>query len=341
MNDQTQEILITTAKALMVNSKGLLAMDESTPTCNKRFAAYGISQTPESRRDYRELILTTPGLGEYLSGVILFDETVRQMTSSGESLISLAEAAGIIPGIKVDTGTVDLAGFPGEKITEGLDGLNERLTEYAALGLRFAKYRTVINIDNDIPTQECIDANMQGLARYAAICQNAGIVPIVEPEVIMDGAHSMNTCGLVTEKVLKSLFYHLYKQRVILEGIILKPNMVLAGLDSQEQPGIADVAMATVKCLLRCVPAATAGIAFLSGGQSPQQASAHLNRMNLEFKSSLPWPLTFSFSRAIQAPALEIWKGMDQNKTAAQQSLLYRTKCNSLARKGEYLEEMN
>lgn len=338
MNEQK---LIETAKALMTSGKGLLAMDESTPTCNKRFAAYGISQTPESRRDYRELILTTPDLGEYLSGVILFDETVRQTASSGESLIGLTETAGIIPGIKVDTGTVDLAGFAGEKITEGLDGLNERLTEYAAMGLRFAKYRAVIEIDHDIPTQECIDANMHGLARYAAICQKAGIVPIVEPEVIMDGAHSMDTCGLVTEKVLKSLFYHLYKQRVMLEGIILKPNMVLAGLDSPQQPGTADVAMATVQCLLRCVPAATGGIAFLSGGQSPQQASERLNRMNLEFKSSLPWPLTFSFSRAIQAPALEIWKGMDQNKTAAQQSLLYRTKCNSLARKGEYLEEMN
>jgi fructose-bisphosphate aldolase class I len=341
MNDQTQKILVTTAKALMASGKGLLAMDESTPTCNKRFAAYGISQTPESRRDYRELILTTPDLGQYLSGVILFDETVRQTTRSGKPLISLTEEAGIIPGIKVDTGTTDLAGFPGEKITEGLDGLNGRLTEYAAMGLRFAKYRAVIDIDDDIPTVECIEANMHGLARYAAICQHAGIVPIVEPEVIMHGAHSMNTCGLVTEKVLKSLFYHLYKQRVMLEGIILKPNMVLAGLDAPEQPGLAAVALATVQCLLHCVPAATAGIAFLSGGQTPRQATARLNRMNLEFKSSLPWPLTFSFSRALQAPALEMWKGKDENRTAAQQLLLYRTKCNSLARRGEYLEDMN
>ncbi|MBA3827664.1 MAG: fructose-bisphosphate aldolase class I [Taibaiella sp.] len=333
-----KESLVNIANSLMVAGKGLIAMDESNPTCNKRFAQFGIPQTAELRRQYRDLIVTTPDLGKYISGAILYDETVRQRTNDGSSFIDKMVNAGIIPGIKADMGTVDLAGFPGEKITEGLDGLRDRLNEYAGLGLRFAKWRAVITIGNGIPTDTCIAANMQTLAQYAAFCQEAGMVPIVEPEVLMDGTHSISQCFEVTERVLTHLFNKLYKQRIDLEGILLKPNMVLAGVDSTEKNSVMDVADATVKCLLRCVPAEVPGIAFLSGGQSTELATEHLNAMHVKYGQRLPWALTFSFSRALQLPALEIWKGKDENRLAAQQALLYRAKCNSAARMGEYKE---
>ena len=338
MNDLAA--IVNTARVLMSNPKGLLAMDESTPTCNKRFAKYGIAQTPEMRRDYRELIVTTPGLSQFISGAILYDETVRQYSESGRSLLKLIIETGIIPGIKVDSGAVDLAGFPGEKITEGLDGLRERLGNYAGMGLRFAKWRAVIKIENGIPTNSCIKANNHALARYAALCQEAGLLPIVEPEVLMDGSHSMQECGEVTESVLKDLFFQLYKERVNIEGIILKPNMVLPGLDNAVQNGVDDVAEATVNCLRRCVPAAVAGVAFLSGGQPGKLASSRLNLMHSKFRSTLPWPLTFSFSRTIQLPALEIWKGKDANKSEAQKMLLYQAQCNSQARRGIYSDTL-
>jgi fructose-bisphosphate aldolase class I len=328
--------LAKTAQALVAADKGLLAMDESNPTCNKRFAQFGIPQTPEARRQYRDLIVTTPDLGKYISGAILYDETIRQRTNDGTSFIDKLLHAGIIPGIKADLGITDLAGFPGEKVTQGLDGLRSRLSEYVGMGLRFAKWRAVISIGNGIPTDSCIADNMQTLSEYAALCQEAGIMPIVEPEVLMDGDHSIEQCAEVTEKVLHVLFGELYKQRIDLDGMLLKPNMVTAGKSSIKQNTITEVAEATVKCLLKCVPAEVPGIAFLSGGQSSELATYHLNEMSRLYKSSAPWALTFSFSRAIQLPALEIWKGREENKVAAQQELLYRAKCNSEARWGDY-----
>ncbi len=333
---EKMQVVRDTAIELVASYKGLLAMDESTPTCNTRFAQFGIPETAEARRDYRELILTTPGLSKYISGAILYDETIRQQASDGSSLIALAIRSGIIPGIKVDIGTTDLAGFPHEKITMGLDGLRERLTEYAGMGLRFAKWRAVIAVGKGIPTETCIATNMQILAQYAALCQEAGIMPIVEPEVLMDGDHSIMQCFEVTEKVLNTLFSELYKQRIDLAGILLKPNMVLAGKDNIEKNSITEVAEATVNCLLRCVPAAVPGVAFLSGGQDGELATNHLNEMNRLYKSRMPWALTFSFSRAIQLPVLEIWKGKKENIIPAQQELLYRAKGNSDARWGDY-----
>jgi fructose-bisphosphate aldolase class I len=332
--------LISTTQALVAGDKGLLAMDESNPTCNKRFAQYGIPQIEEARRSYRELIVTTPGLGECISGAILYDETIRQSGRAGTPLIKLIADAGIIPGIKVDTGAKDMAGHTGEKITEGLDGLRTRLAEYAQLGARFAKWRAVIAVGDGIPSRGCIDANAQALARYAALCQEAGLVPIVEPEVLMDGEHTLERCCEVTEDVLRTVFNQLYTQRVTLEGMLLKPNMVLPGKDCPKQDGVSKVADATVKCLLRAVPAALPGITFLSGGQAYELASARLNAMNSRFKNRLPWTLTFSFSRAIQQPALEIWKGEAANMLAAQQALYHRARCNSAARRGEYTAAM-
>ena len=296
---------------MVAEGKGLLAMDESTPTCNQRFEKLGIPQTEETRRSYRELIVTTPGLGEFISGVILYDETIRQSRKDGTPFLKVITDAGIIPGIKVDTGAKELAGHPGEKITEGLDGLRDRLAEYSQMGARFAKWRAVITIGDGLPSRGCIEANAQALARYAALCQEAGLVPIVEPEVLMDGAHSLERCFEVTAEVLRAVFSQLYTQRVALEGMILKPNMVLPGKDCPKQNRVEEVADATVTCLLRAVPAAVPGIAFLSGGQSAELASARLNAMNVRFKSRLPWALAFSFARAIQQPALEIWKGQE------------------------------
>lgn len=328
--------LINTAKALVANDKGLLAMDESLSTCNKRFAKLGIPQTVEARRSYRELIITTPNLDECISGVILYDETIRQCTKEGTPFLKVIMKAGIIPGIKVDTGATDMAGHPGEKITEGLDQLRDRLKEYHQMGARFAKWRAVITIGEGIPSRGCLEANAQALARYAALCQETGLVPIVEPEVLMDGEHTLKQCKKVTEETLHTVFNQLYIQRVMLEGILLKPSMVLPGLACSTQETVDEVADATVQCLLRTVPAAVPGIAFLSGGQSGELASARLNAMNLRFKSKLPWALSFSFARAIQQPALEIWHGKEANVLAAQQALYHRAKCNQAARRGKY-----
>ena len=315
-------------------------MDESNPTCNKRFAKLGIPQTVEARRAYRELIVTAPGLGECISGAILYDETIRQQKNDGTPFVKAILAAGIIPGIKVDAGARDLACCPGEKITEGLDGLRDRLAEYSRMGARFAKWRAVIALGDGLPSRGCIEANAQALARYAALCQEAGLVPVVEPEVMMDGDHSLERCGQVTEEVLWTVFNQLYTQRVVLEGMILKPNMVLPGLTCPHQESADDVADATVQCLLRVVPAAVPGIAFLSGGQSAELASARLNAMNVRFKSRLPWALAFSYARAIQQPALEIWNGDQGNVLAAQQALVHRARCNRAARRGQYNASM-
>ena len=332
--------LSETAHALVAGDKGLLAMDESTPTCNKRFAELGIPQTEEMRRTYRELIVTAPGLGESIGGAILFDETIRQSTSAGVPFVKVLADAGIVPGIKVDAGAKDLAGHPGEKITEGLDGLRERLKEYAGMGARFAKWRAVIAVSDDLPSRSGLEANAQALARYAALCQEAGLVPVVEPEVLMDGAHTLERCLAVTQETLRTVFIQLNCQRVQLEGIVLKPNMVLAGLSCPQQPTVDEVADATMTCLLRTVPAAVPGIAFLSGGQSAELASARLNAMNLRFKARAPWAIAFSFARALQQPAMEIWQGKAANVSAAQKALLYRAKCNRAARRGEYSTAM-
>ena len=336
MNPQS---LVDTAATLVARGKGLLAMDESNATCDRRFAEAGIPQTEAARRAYRELIVTTPGLGECISGAILYDETIRQHGKDGISFVKRLTDAGIIPGIKVDTGAKDLAACPGEKITGGLDGLRGRLQEYTGLGARFAKWRAVIAVDGDSPSRTCIEANAHALARYAALCQEAGIVPIVEPEVLMEGAHTLERCREVTERVLHGVFDALYTQRVMLEGMILKPNMVLPGLACSRQESVEAVADATVHCLLRVVPAAVPGIAFLSGGQSAELASARLSSMNARFRSPrprLPWPLAFSFARAIQQPALQIWRGDDAHVAAAQKALFHRARCNYAANKGEY-----
>ena len=328
--------LIFTARELVADDRGLLAMDESNPTCNRRFAKLGIPQTEDARRAYRELLVTTPDLCDSISGAILYDETIRQHTNDGTPFVRAIIDAGIIPGIKVDTGAKDMAGHPGEKVTEGLDGLRERLAEYAKMGARFAKWRAVIAVGAGIPSRDCIEANAQALTRYAALCQEAGLVPIVEPEVLMDGAHTLEHCCEVTEEVLGRVFNHLCSQPVMLEGMLLKPNMVVPGLACPTQDSVDEVADATVRCLLRAVPPAIPGIAFLSGGQSPELASARLNAMNVRFKSQLPWALAFSFARAIQQPALEIWRGEVAHVAAAQRALYHRAKCNQAARRGEY-----
>ena len=332
--DHTPE-LIRTAKAMVADHKGLVAIDESVATLNKRFEAAGIPQTEAYRRAYREVLITTPGISEFLDAAILFDETVYQQTLSGIPFIRVMEQAGIIPGIKLDEGTEDLAGFPGEKITLGLDDLSERLDAYAKLGLRFAKWRGVIRIDGLLPTEACIISNAHALARYAAACQRAGIVPIVEPEVIMDGNHSIERCAEVTEKVLRLLFEQLYLLKVELGGLILKPNMVLAGKDADQKNDPDTVARFTVNCLRNAVPATVAGIAFLSGGQEPLAAARNLNAVNANYKQELPWPVTYSFSRALHQPALEIWKGKDENAAAAQASFIELGKVMRAARMGE------
>ena len=337
MKSHAPEEIVT---RLFAENKGLLAMDESNGTCNKRFAELGIPQTEEARRAYRELIVTTQGLGECIGGAILYDETIRQHKQDGTPFVNVLIEAGIIPGIKVDTGAKDLAGLPGERVTEGLDGLRDRLAEYYRLGARFAKWRAVIAIGDDIPSRSCIEANAQALARYAALCQEAGLVPVVEPEVLMDGNHTLERCSEVTEEVLREVFRQLYAQRVILEGIILKPSMVLPGSACPKQESLEDVAEATVNCFLQSVPAAVPAIAFLSGGQSAELASARLNAMNVKFRLRLPWALAFSFARAIQQPALELWKGQDDNVLAAQQALYHRARCNQAARNGEYSPAM-
>ena len=334
------QVLMETARRLLDKDKGLLAMDESNSTCNRRFAAAGIPQTEEARRDYRELIVGTPGLGDFISGAILYDETILQRKKDGTPFPIAVAEAGMVPGIKVDRGAKALAGYPDERITEGLDGLRERLAGYFKLGARFAKWRAVIRIGDGTPSRACIQANAHALARYAGLCQEAGMVPMVEPEVLMDGSHTLRRCSEVTEEVLRTVFDQLYELGVFLEGAILKPNMVLPGLECPRQESVDEVADATLSCLLRAVPAAVPGVAFLSGGQPPELASARLNAMNVRFKSRLPWALTFSFSRAIQQPALEIWRGNESRVSAAQEALHHRARCNWAARRGEYSAEL-
>jgi len=343
--------LAATAQALVGAGRGLLAMDESTSTCNRRFAAAGIPQTEEARRAYRELLATAPGLGTHVSGAILFDETIRQSDRHGTRFVDRLVAAGVIPGIKVDLGAKDLALHPGEKVTEGLDGLRARLEEYAQMGARFAKWRAVVAIGDGLPGAACVGANAHALARYAALCQEAGLVPIVEPEVLMDGRHTLQRSGEVTHAVLHAVFDALDEQGVTLEAMILKPNMVLPGLDCPRPEGVEAlagvtleaVANATLACLQRTVPAAVAGIAFLSGGQSAELASARLNAMNSGQGSSAersPWPLVFSFGRALQQPALHIWRGEDANVVAAQRALIHRATLNGAALHGAYTARM-
>jgi len=341
--EMTVPDLVATARQLVGCGKGLLAMDESNGTCDKRFAGVGAPQTEEARRAYRELIVTTPGLAESISGAILYDETIHQGRKDGTPFVKILTDAGIIPGIKVDTGAKPLAGRPGELVTEGLDGLRARLRAYVQIGARFAKWRAVISPAEGLPSRGCVEANAHALARYAALCQEAGLVPIVEPEVLMTGEHSLERCQQVTEATLHSVFNQLYAQDVVLEGIILKPNMVVAGLNCPKQETVAEVAAATVASLRRVVPASVAGIAFLSGGQSGELASARLNAMNviaLSAGARLPWPLAFSFARAIQQPALEIWAGHDNRVAPAQRSLAHRALCNRAALQGEYSAAM-
>ena len=332
--------LNATARAMVAKNRGILAADESSSTIKKRFDTIKLESTEENRRAYREMLFTAAAAQSYISGVILYDETIRQQKKDGTPFLKVIADAGIIPGIKVDAGAKAMAGHPGEKITEGLDGLRGRLKEYAQMSARFAKWRAVITIGAGLPRRGCIDANAQALARYAALCQEEGLVPIVEPEVLMDGEHTLERCREVTEKTLHAVFNQLYEQRVILEGMILKPNMVLPGLACLDQETVNEVADATVKCLLRVVPAAVPGIAFLSGGQSGELASARLNAMNVRFRGRLPWAVAFSFARAIQQPALEIWRGQEANVKLAQQALSYRAKCNRAARRGNYPAEM-
>ncbi len=327
--------LATVANALVVEGKGILAIDESSGTCQKRFDSIGIECTEQSRRDYRGMLLSTPGLGEYISGAILFDETLRQSSADGTSFVQMMTQAGILPGIKVDTGAHPLSGHPGEKVTEGLDGLRARLEEYHSIGASFAKWRAVITIGENIPTSTCIEANTHALARYAALSQEAGIVPIVEPEVLMDGSHGLDECFEVSEATLRSLFNQLYDQNVMLEGAILKASMVISGSEAEHRAGVQEVADATVQCLLNSVPAALAGVVFLSGGQSDTEATAHLDAMNRS--GGLPWPLSFSYGRALQSPSLKTWgENPAANVNAAQQKLAHRAKMNGLAATGSY-----
>ena len=339
MNQQT---LRATAAALTADGKGLLAMDESNPTADKRFAALGIAQTPEMRRAYRDMIVTAPGLAESIGGAILYDETIRSRTLADLPFAEALAKVGIIPGIKVDAGAKPLALHEGELVTEGLDGLRDRLAEYSKMGARFAKWRAVITIDDarNAPSRGCIEANAHALARYAALCQEADIVPIVEPEVLMDGAHTLARCAEVTERTLNAVFDALRTQRVLLEGMILKPNMVVPGLKCPTQAGVDEVANATVQVFRRSVPAAVGGIAFLSGGQTAQDASARLNAMNARHAGSLPWPLAFSFARAIQDPAMKAWAGKSENVGPAQKALVDRARLNRLARQGQYTAAM-
>ncbi|OFE18371.1 fructose-bisphosphate aldolase [Humibacillus sp. DSM 29435] len=326
--------LAGTAQLLVAGDKGLLAIDESIPTCNRRFARLGIPQDEPARRAYRELILTAPGLGESISGVILYDETARQLTSDGVPFLTVLAQAGIVAGIKVDLGAKPMAGHPGEKVTEGLDGLEPRLREYARMGARFAKWRAVFSIGEATPSRACIEANANALARYAALCQTTGLVPIVEPEVLMAGEHTLARCAQDTEEVLHEVFAQLRTQGVALDAMLLKPNMILPGAACPTQVSVDAVAAATLRCLRRAVPAAVAGIAFLSGGQSGDLASARLAAMNRPAQAPPPWPVAFSFGRAIQEPALTIWDGQDANAGRAQQALLRRTAANRDARRG-------
>ncbi|HEX6930066.1 MAG TPA: class I fructose-bisphosphate aldolase [Gammaproteobacteria bacterium] len=332
------EALNDVALAMVAPGKGILAADESTGTIGKRFASIGTECTEENRRAYRDLLLTAPGMEDFISGVIMYDETLRQSAADGMPFPALLEKLGVVPGIKVDMGAKDLALCPGEKITEGLDGLRERLIEYYGLGARFAKWRAVITIGDDIPSNTCIETNAHALARYAALCQEQNIVPIVEPEVLMDADNSVEECYEVTSHTLKTVFDELYKQNVALEGMVLKPNMVIAGKRCKTQADPEQVAEMTLACLLNNVPAAVPGIAFLSGGQSDELATQHLNLMNQ--MGPHPWELTFSYGRALQAAALSAWSGKPENVAAAQKAFLHRARCNGAAHDGSYSADM-
>jgi fructose-bisphosphate aldolase class I len=331
--------LIAVAKAIVGNQKGILAADESSPTIKKRFDSIKVESTEENRRRYREILFTTEGIERHIGGVILFDETLRQNTRDGTPFARLLSARGIVPGIKVDKGAKAFALYPGEKIAEGLDGLRERLIEYRQLGAQFAKWRAVIEIDeHDVPSPFGIFANAHALARYAALCQEQDIVPIVEPEVLMDGAHGIERCEEVTSKVLESVFFELDAHGVLLEGMLLKPNMVIAGKQSAHQNSVREVAEATIRCMTRHVPAAVPGLVFLSGGQSAADATDHLNAMNT--MGPHPWEVSFSYGRALQAPVLAAWKGMESNLAVAQNTLIERCRLNGLARSGKYSRDM-
>jgi fructose-bisphosphate aldolase class I len=333
------EELKSVANAIVAKQKGVLAADESSPTIKKRFDSIKVESTEESRRRYREVLFTASGIERYVGGVILYDETLRQSTRDGTPFPQLLSSRGIIPGIKVDKGAKALALYPGDKVTEGLDGLRDRLVEYKQLGAQFAKWRAVIEIDeHGIPSAYGIRANAHGLARYAALCQEAGLVPIVEPEVLMDGAHDIERCEVVTARVLEAVFAELDAHRVVFEGMLLKPNMVIAGKKCTRQAGVQEVAEATIRCLRRYVPAAVPGIVFLSGGQSAEDATDHLNAMNA--MPPQPWQVSFSYGRALQAPVLAAWQGQESNAVAAQKALLTRCHLNGLARDGEYDRSM-
>ena len=337
MNLQTLE---ETAREMVGPGRGILAADESFGTIGKRFDAVGIESTEENRRDYREMLFTTPDIGEYLSGVILFDETIRQEASDGRPLPQVLLDQGVMPGIKVDGSTVDMPLSPGEKFTQGLDKLAGRLEEYREMGARFTKWRAVITIGDDIPTDRCVDANAHALAMYAAFCQEADLVPIVEPEVLIDGDHTIEQCYDATEWTLNRTFGYLYDLGVELTGMILKPNMVISGKEAAEQSGVEEVARATVECLLRSVPAAVPGIAFLSGGQTALQATQHLNAMNQLYEGRLPWELSFSYARALQEQPMEIWGGKAENVEEAQKVFRHRARMNAAARSGSYTKDM-
>ena len=334
--------LATTARALVAPGKGILAADESTGTIAKRFDSIGTASTDESRRDYRELLFTTPSAADFISGVILFDETIRQRAADGTPLVQVLERQGIIPGIKVDAGAKALAFAPGETITEGLDGLRQRLEDYASVGARFAKWRATYSVAPGTPSQYCIDANAHALARYAALCQEAGIVPIVEPEVLMEGDHPIEHCEGVTASVLQAVFGQLFEQRVELEGMLLKPNMVVSGADCAVQASPDGVAAATLRCFRWTVPAAVPGIVFLSGGQSDQAATANLDAMNKRKAAGeiAPWELSFSYGRALQSAALQAWKGEAANADSARGAFAHRARLNSEARRGRYASDM-
>ncbi len=332
--------LAAIALAMVAPGKGILAADESTGTIGKRFDGIGVENTEENRRAYRDMLFSTRALGDHISGVILYDETLRQKSTGGTSFIDVLANNGILPGIKVDTGAKDLPMCAGEKITEGLDNLPKRCAEYVKLGAKFAKWRAVIDIGRDMPSSTCIAANAHALARYAAICQEAGLVPIVEPEVLMDGDHTIERCEEVTEWTLNAVYEALYLHRVVLEHTVLKPSMVISGKKCAQQAPVDEVAARTVRTLKRTVPAAVAGIVFLSGGQSDEIATAHLNAMNTQFKGSLPWPLSFSYGRALQQPALKAWKGAVSNVAAAQAALAHRSKMNGLASLGQYKADL-
>ena len=334
----TTERLGSTAQAMVADGKGLLAADESTPTITKRFDKIGIESTEDNRRAYRETLFTTPGLGEFISGAILFDETIRQEASDGAPLRDALKRQGIMPGIKVDTGAKPLAGAAEETVTEGLDGLRGRIADYGELGARFAKWRAVIRIGAGIPSPYCIGANAHALARYARLCQEGGLVPIVEPEVLMDGAHDIDRCEEVTAATLRAVFDALSDHGVMLEGMLLKPNMVISGTGCPGQAGVGEVAERTVRCLRRHVPVAVPGIVFLSGGQSDTTATEHLNAMNA---GTHPWKLSFSYGRALQDMALKRWNGAADNTESAQQALFCRAKFNSAAGKGAYTGDMD